>query len=141
MSQNNPIIYPIEKIISVLSYYTFGFAGLVYLIIAMVKKQGLRPFLRYHVFMSIFLSLLIFVVSKVLILVIDILGYIPFVKAVVFSITMMAQATLFSFLGMNFSIVTLFVTGLLTYLSIGAIMGKYSYLPWVSEVISYNMRQ
>jgi len=141
VSQNNPIIYPIEKIISVLSYYTFGFAGLVYLIIAMVKKQGLRPFLRYHVFMSIFLSLLIFVVSKVLILVIDILGYIPFVKAVVFSITMMAQATLFSFLGMNFSIVTLFVTGLLTYLSIGAIMGKYSYLPWVSEVISYNMRQ
>ena len=55
MAQNNTV-YPIEKIISVLSYFTCGFVGLLYLIIALLQKQGLRSFLRYHVFMSIFSS-------------------------------------------------------------------------------------
>ena len=55
MYNNKPVIYPIEKIISVLSYFTSGFAGLIYLIIALIRKQGLRPFVRYHIFMSIFL--------------------------------------------------------------------------------------
>lgn len=141
MSQNKPIVYPIEKIVSVLSYYTCGFVGLLYLIIAIIQKKGLRPFLKYHVFMSIFLSLLIFVVSKVLIFVINILGYIPFVKAVVFSITVMATSELISFLGLHFSIITLLITALYTYLAVGAILGKYSYIPWVSQIISYNMRQ
>lgn len=140
MSQNSSVIYPIEKIISVLSYFTWGFAGLIYLIIALIRKQGLRPFVRYHVFMSIFLSILIFIVSNVLMFTIDILGYIPYVKAVVFSITLLFIKPI-SFLGLNFSIITLFIFCLLSYLSIGAILGKYSYLPWISEVISYNMRQ
>ena len=136
MYQNKPIVYPIEKIVSVLSYYTCGFVGLLYLIIAIIQKK-----IYNHVFMSIFLSLLIFVVSKVLIFVINILGYIPFVKAVVFSITVMATSELISFLGLHFSIITLLITALYTYLAVGAILGKYSYIPWVSQIISYNMRQ
>lgn len=140
MAQNNTV-YPIEKIISVLSYFTCGFAGLLYLIIALLQKQGLRSFLRYHVFMSIFLSILIYIVSKVLILVINILGHIPFVKAVVFSLTVALQSEIVSLGFINFSFITLLIALLYTYLSIGAIMGKYTYLPWISEIISYNMRQ
>ncbi|MCR5260936.1 MAG: hypothetical protein K6C94_03785 [Candidatus Gastranaerophilales bacterium] len=123
-----------------LSYYTWGFAGLIYLIIALIRKQGLRPFLRYHVFMSIFLSILIFIVSNVLMFTIDILGYIPYIKAIVFSITLLFLKPI-TFLGLSFSFVTLFIYGLLTYLAVGAVMGKYSYLPWVSKIISYNLRQ
>lgn len=141
MQQNNPVIYPIEKIVAVLSYYTFGFAGLIYLIIAVVKKQSLRSFLRYHVFMSIFLSIAIFIISQALILVINILGFIPFIKIVLISITVFFTRIIVSFLGMNFSIITLCITALLTYLAVGAMMGKYTYLPWVSEIISYNMRR
>jgi hypothetical protein len=138
---NKPIIYPIEKIVAVLSYYTFGFAGLLYLIIALIKKQGLRPFLRYHVFMSIFISILIYIVSIALIFIINILGFIPFVRAILFSLTVMFQSELISFGIFHFSLVTLLIMGLLTYLSVGAVLGKYTYLPWVSEVINYNMRQ
>lgn len=141
MSPNNQVIYPIEKIVAVLSYYTFGFAGVIYLIIALIQKQGLRSFLRYHVFMSIFISILIYIVSIALIFVIDILGYIPFIRAVVFSITVMCQSVLFSIGSFQFSFTTLLITGLLTYLAGGAVMGKYTYLPWVSEVINYNLKQ
>lgn len=141
MYPNKPVIYPIEKIISVLSYYTFGFAGLIYFIIALVKKQGLRPFLRYHVFMSIFISILLYILSIALILVINILGFIPFFRAILFSLTVMFQSNLISFAGMNFSLVTLLVTALLTYLAVGAAFGKYTYLPWVSEIIDYNVKR
>ncbi len=141
MNRNNIIIYPIERIIAVLSYYTFGLTGLLYLIIAAIKKQGLRPFLRYHVLMSIFISILIYVVSMVLIFLIDILGFFPFIRAIVFSISLIFQSVLFSIGELHFSIVTLIVSGLLTYLAIGALFGKYTYLPWISNIINYNLRQ
>ena len=141
MNQNNQAVYPIEKIIAVLSYFTSGLAGLVCLIIVLLMKKGLKPFLRYHIFMSIFLSILIFIVSWILIFIINILGYIPYVKAVVFSLTMFMQSEILSVLGLHFSIITLLIFLLYGYLSVGAIMGKFTYLPWVSKIISYNMHQ
>ncbi len=138
---NNQTVYPIEKVIAVLSYCTSGLVGLVFMIAILLMKKGLKPFLRYHIFMSIFLSILIFIVSWVLIFIINLLGYIPFVKAVVFSLTMFMQSEILSVFGLHFSIITLLIFLLYTYLAVGAIMGKYTYLPWVSKIISYNMHQ
>lgn len=76
-----------------------------------------------------------------LIFIINILEFIPFVKAIVFAITTMFQVVLCSFWIFQFSLSSLLITGLITYLAVGAIMGKYTYLPWVSEVINYNLRQ
>ena len=141
MNQNSQSVYPIEKIIAVLSYFTSGLVGLVCLIIVLLMKKGLKPFLRYHIFMSIFLSILIFIVSWVLIFIINILGYIPYVKAVVFSLTMLMQSEILSVFGLHFSIITLLIFLLYSYLAVGAILGKFTYLPWVSKIISYNMHQ
>ena len=138
---NNQPVYPIEKIIAVLSYFTSGLAGLICLIIVLLMKKGLKPFLRYHIFMSIFISILLFIVSWVLIFLINILGYIPFVKAVVFSLTMFMQSEILSVFGLHFSIITLLIFLLYAYLAVGAILGKFTYLPWVSKIISYNMHQ
>lgn len=140
-SPNNQVIYPIEKIVSVLSYYTFGLVGLLYLIIALIKKQGLRSFIRYHVFMSIFISITIYIVSIVLMFVIDILGFIPFLRPFLFSLVVLCQTAIISFLGAKISITTIAVYGLLTYLAGGALLGKYTYLPWVSNVINYNLHR
>lgn len=142
MAQSNGnIVYPIEKIIAVLSYFTCGFVGILYLLFAMAKKQGLRSFLKYHVFMSIFLSLFIYIVSVVLMLIINILGYIPIIKALVFSLVVFFQSEILSIGFLHFNLITIVFTGLYTYLSIGAIMGKYTYLPWISGIITYNMHQ
>lgn len=141
MSENKQVIYPIEKVVAVLSYFTSGLAGLIYLLIALAQKQGLRSFLRYHVFMSIFLSITIYIISVCLIGIINILGAIPYIKAIVFAITVMMTKDIFSFAGMHFSVNVLIVACLMTYMSVGAVLGKYTYLPWLSEVVSYNMRQ
>lgn len=137
---DNSNIYPIEKIISVFSYFTFGIVGFLYIILALIMKQGLRPFIRYHIFMSIFLSLLIYVISMVLIGIINISGFIPYLNALVGTISFILQKEFLNFGIFHFSIINLCVTGLYLYLSVGAIMGKYSYLPWVTKIINENLR-
>jgi len=138
--QNKPVIYPIEKIISVLSYYTFGIVGFIYIIIALIMKQGLRPFIRYHIFMSIFLSLLIYVISMILIGIINISGFVPYLNALVGTISFILQKEFLNLGIFHFSIINLCITGLYTYLSIGAILGKYSYLPWATKIINENLK-
>lgn len=139
--QNKSVIYPIEKIVAVLSYFTFGIVGFLYIIISLIIKQGLRPFIRYHIFMSIFLSLLIYVISMVLIGIINISGFIPYVNAIVGTITFIFQKEFLNLGIFHFSIISLFVTGLYMYLSVGAILGKYSYLPWITDIINTNIRK
>ena len=56
MQTSNP--FPIEKILSALSYITAGGVGFVWLIIAAVTKKIVRPFLMYHIMQSIFISIL-----------------------------------------------------------------------------------
>ena len=112
--QTKPVIYPIEKIVAVLSYFTFGIIGFIYIIVALIRKQGLRPFIRYHIFMSIFLSLLIYVISMILIGIINISGLIPYVNALVGTVTFIFQKEFLNLGIFHFSIINLFVTGLYT---------------------------
>lgn len=123
-SNSNP--YPMEKIISVATYLSLGFVGFVYLLIAFLAKLGLRPFLKFHIYQSIFLSLLFAVISMIF-------------APLIFWIPILNRLFNVHFIG-NFTIINLFTLILLIYLCAGAILGKYSYIPWVSNVIKYHVR-
>lgn len=139
MLKNN--ISGFEKIISVLSYATFGTIGVIYLLLGAVAGKKPKSFTKYHIFMSIFLSFFLYVLSHIIVFVFNILGYIPFVKAVVATFTFFAGKEILSFAGFHFNPVTLSVTCLYLYLSLGAIFGKYSYLPFFTDVILRNTEQ
>ena len=47
MQHNSIKVSPIEKIISILSYFTMGIIGLVLLLIAHFAKKKIRYFLMY----------------------------------------------------------------------------------------------
>ena len=127
----------LEKIIAAASYLTMGFVGFVWLILAVFTKNTLRPFLRYHVYQSIFLSLVYFLLSTFISLLFSILGYIPFLKRLVGIITFFFNVPIFGHL----SLISALILALILYLAIGAFMEKYSYIPWVSDVINYNVRR
>ena len=76
----------------------------------------------------------------VLIGIINISGFIPYVNAIVGTITFIFQKEFLNLGIFHFSIISLFVTGLYMYLSVGAILGKYSYLPWITDIINTNIR-
>lgn len=134
---NNP--YPIEKIISAATYLTVGGAGFVWLIIAAIMKKTVRPFLMYHIFQSIFLSILFFLISMFANMLLIVLLKIPFINLLVGKLVYYAIVPIP--LLINLSFIQTITTSVILYLAVTAFMGYYSYIPWVSDIIKGNTHQ
>ncbi len=134
MQQNQPL--PIEKAIAGLSYLTMGFVGFIWLLIGFFTKSNLRPYLKYHIFQSIFISFAFFVLGWLLSLVMTILSIIPFVNQLVLQLTFYFNAP-FIF---GFSLIQIFMYCLIGYLVVTSVKGQYSYLPWISDIVKYNVK-
>ena len=125
----------IEKIISPLSYLTMGMVGFVWLIIGLFTKARLKPFLQYHIFQSIFISLGFTVIAMFVGWVSNLLSVIPFINKVVAQINFLLNMPIF----FNYSFIQTILYAFIFYLAIQAFRGKYSYIPWVSEIIDHNI--
>lgn len=133
-SQNEPLL--IEKIIASLSYITFGFVGFLWLLIGILTKNNLRPYLKYHIFQSIFIAIAYFLLSAFIGLIMNILSVIPLVNQLVLQLTFYLNAPLL----FGFSLIQTVIYIIIIYLAITSFQGKYSYLPWISEIIKTNIR-
>lgn len=128
--------YPVEKIISAATYMTAGGAGFIWLIIAAILKKSVRPFLMYHIFQSIFLSILYFLLTIFTNLLLVILLKIPFISYLIGKLVYYLIVPLPFIL--NLSIMQTLTTSVIAYLAITAYLGYYSYIPWVSDIIKRN---
>lgn len=128
----------LEKIIAALSYITGGFVGFFWLLLALFTKNSLKPYLSYHVFQSIFLSFLFFIISIFLKFVMSILSIIPFAGQVITRFGFYLNMPIMLFFG--YSIIEAGMFALVFYLVVTCLQGKYSYLPWVSNIIRANIR-
>ena len=125
----------VDRIIAPLSYFTYGFAGAIYYVIMMLMKKNISQFLHYHIWQGIFLYLLFFILGFAIRILFGILEFIPFVKILPRQLSYLFNTPVL----LNYSIIQLFIYGLMGYLIITSIMGFYSYLPWVSKIISENV--
>lgn len=71
-------------------------------------------------------------------LLINIINYIPVINKIVSLFTNFFTTGLQIFLG--YSVIEAFIFIILLYLAVGAAMGRYSYLPVVSDIIKQNIR-
>lgn len=126
--------YPIERIVASLSYITMGFAGFIYMLIGLFTRAQLRPFTQYHIFQSIFISILFFLLNYVLGFILNVLSYVPFINKLVAQITFYLNAPII----LTYSIIQLLVFGLILYLAITSLMGLYSRIPYISDIIDQN---
>lgn len=136
MRQFNNTIYPIERVISSATYLTTGMAGFIWLIIAAVIKKRVTPFLMYHILQSIFISIAYFIFISLYRLTFIIFAKIPLINAIVFGIDRFFNAPLILFYGL--SLLQIVTTIIILYLAITSFCGKYSYIPWVSDIINNN---
>ena len=127
--------YPIEKIVAGFSYLTMGMVGFIWLIIGLFTKARLRSFLQYHIFQSIFISLAFTVISLFISWLSNLLSIIPLINKIVAQITFLLNMPLI----FNYSLIQAVVYGFVIYLAVTAFMGKYSYIPWVSDIIDQNV--
>jgi len=126
---------PIERIIGALSYLN-PLIGLVWLIVAAVMKKGVRPFLLYHIYQSIFLAISLFILGFGLNIIMRIIDFIPLINKLAGIFTFYLSTPLLA----GFSIIGLIIFVVILYLAIGSLLGRYSYFPWVSELIKSNIR-
>lgn len=133
MKEDSP--YFIERIVAGLTYLTMGMVGFIWLIIGLFTKARLKPFLQYHIFQSIFISLGVAVLSIFVGFLSNILSVIPFVNKVVAQINFLLNMPLI----FDYSILQTVIYVFLAYLAVTAFMGKFSYIPWVSDIIDQNI--
>ncbi len=126
----------LEKGIACASYITFGFVGFVWLLIALFTKNNLRPYLKYHVFQSIFISIFYFLLCTFIGMMMDILSMVPLLNVLIMQITYYLNAPLI----FGSSLIQIIVDIIIIYLVVTSLQGKYSYLPWISEIIKANVR-
>lgn len=132
--QMQPLL--MEKIIAALSYITFGFVGFMWMLLGIFTKNNIRPYLKYHIFQAIFLSIAYFLLSYFIGMIMSILSLIPFVNQLVLQMTFYLNAP-FVF---GFSIIQSLIYGVIIYLVATSFQGQLSYLPWVSDIIKANVR-
>lgn len=130
-------INPLERIISCASYLTAGMAGFIWWIIAVVIKKNVKPFLIYHIMQSIFLSIAYFIFMELYKLVFIIFAKIPLINAFMFFFNSVINGPLPLFWGM--SLLQVLTTTLMLYLAITSFCGRYTYIPWVSDIINTNL--
>ena len=130
----------LDRLVGVLTYFTFGMAGFIWLLVIYFTKGKLRNFAAFHIYQSIFLGLLLTVVSWAMEYVFIILYKIPFLGTYVEKLFILLVKTPIYLAPLNFSILYAVTFVSIAYLSIGAIIGKLSYVPWVSDIIKANLR-
>lgn len=128
--------YMIEKIVSALSYLTSGFIGFIWLLLGIFTKSNVRPFLKYHIFQSIFLAIAYFLACQLLGMLASVINFIPIVRNIISMIIFPIMMPLI----FGFSILQILIYTFIFYLVVTSFMGRYSYIPWISDIIKMNVR-
>ena len=133
MRENTP--YLIERLVAAFSYLTMGMVGFIWLIIGLFTKASLKPFLKDHIFQSIFLSLGFAILSMFVGFVSNILSIVPIINKLVAQINFLLNMPLI----FDYSLLQTVIYSFIIYLAVTSFIGKYSYIPWVSDVIGQNV--
>ncbi len=131
MQNQQPKLYVIERIVSGLTYPTMGLVGFVWLIIGQITKSSPTTFTLYHCYLSIFLSLGYVIFNYIFWWIYEIVTHIPFLNVVVAQVVFLFNMPLI----IGYSIMQILIYSAIIYLMITAFFGKYSYIPWFSDVI------
>lgn len=135
-SNNNDNPYLIERIVAGLTYPTMGMVGFIWLILGLITKARPRVFTLYHIYQSIFLSIAYVVIALLIGVIVNILSYIPLINKIVAQLVFWTNTPVF----FGYSIIQTVVYAIIIYLAVFAFMGKYSYFPYVSNIIKENLR-
>ncbi len=130
-----------EKVLSILSYLTFGIVGFLWLFLANIKKKKIKYFLSYHIYQSIFIAVLLTLLNYLFSTLFFICSKIPFIGIVSATINYYLSVKIISIFGFQSTLIYLAVMFLKIYLIIGVILGRYLYIPFVTKTMNYLMQK
>lgn len=138
MRSNGIRVQLMERIICALSYITFGIAGVVWVVVSYIAKNHMSPFCSYNVYQSIFFSFFLYILSLTCSIAAGLLSAVPFLGELVNKFTLFFTQTPIYF---GYSLWGLIIFVIICYLALFALLGKYPYIPLISDVIGANFRR
>ena len=125
----------LDRIISILCYFTFGFFSVIWLIFANVTKKKITPYLSFNIYQAIFISIAFAIISLLYSISLNFLSVIPFIGKVVVWFDLFFNKTPLYF---TFTISGLLITLLITYFSLICLSGRRPYIPIISDIVKAN---
>ena len=128
-----------ERILSALAYLTFGFLGMLLIIVSAITKTSLKQFVKINVYQSILLGLIFAFVQftyNVFAAIFNLLGFIPVIGSFVNSIFQFIVYYLMGFpILFGFSLLSTVILATIIYLTVLTLLGKFPYIPFISNII------
>ena len=126
-----------DRLFSALSYVTAGWAGFIYCLILIFNKKRISDFLRFNVYQTFFIVILLFLLSVVFGFIFKIFSMIPFIQVIISWI----QLILFRPFIFQYSLLQAFIISIVLYGFICSLLGKYPRIYWISKIIDYNTKR
>ena len=128
---------PGERIVSALSYFTFGIFGIIWIVYVNVTKKPVTKFATYNVFQCMLVSLTLAVIAYAYDLLVYRFGVIiPILGKILRPFDLFFNQTPIYF---GFTISGLIVTIFLFYLIVASLLGKKPFVPFISNIIDCNL--
>jgi len=125
-----------DRLISVISYITAGWGGMLWAVILYFLKRQMSRYLQFNIFQSIFISLLLFVLVTCLDFIFKVLAFIPFINYLAAQISFIFNMRIF----FDYSVIQLVLALLMIYLVLMSLLGKYPRIYKISKIIDYSIR-
>lgn len=120
-----------DRLICATTYLTMGLVGIVWLLLLVLFKKPIKPFVNFHATQSIVFSLIVYILSLLASTLVNLLSPIPLIGRGIFNVYLLLTVPIHH----TFSVVGLIVGGLIFYMALFAFLGKYSYVPYISDII------
>lgn len=128
---------PIERIISALTYPTAGMVGILWQIFCVMTKRPMSKFVVFNIYQSVFLAIFLFLVFTISGMAYDLMIKIPLINVLANYFALLLNAPII----VGFSILQLILYVMYLYLIGLSLFGKYAYIPWVSNIILYQINR
>ena len=125
----------LDKIISIVSYCTFGIGSIIWIVFSYITKKRIDSFLLFNLYQAIFISIVLAIFSLIYDIAINIMSVIPFIGPLFEKINILITRVPIIY---SMSLTGLLVTGLLFYLSVLCLIGKKPRIPGISDLIASN---
>lgn len=126
----------VERLVCALTYFSFMFVGLVWLIFCKLTKRRIPSVVNFHIYQSCLISVILYLITLVCEISFGFMVGLPYIGGFVKKFLIFVAGTPIYF---SFTLVHFIVFVIISYLAIFAFFGKYSYFPYVSDMVKSNL--
>ena len=126
-----------DRIVSGITYFTFGIFGIIWLIYVNVAKKQMSPFVLFNIMQSCFITVLLAVIGYAYSIILNLILAIPVIGNMFKNFDLFFNGTP---IYLGYSVSGLFMTILTFYLIIFSLLGKRPFVPFISPIIKANVR-